>query len=204
MKQHTYSHLIALFPLALAMNVLGETHTAQAYVGNQAFLQSHGAIGVNMAAGDANAQMNARVLSINAGQRRSNAVLSTRQLLDGAPLPEPETTVSHIGSGAFAGASGLISVNQASGAANLQFNGALIGLGIDGSVTTDSLLAATNSGTQANSPLLQDGSRVRVTHIGDGAFKNTKGLVQINQLAGVKNITSNNFTLSILLGTRAE
>lgn len=158
-----------------------------------------GLMGINIAAGDGNAQLNASALAISVGQG-AHSSLQLRQNIDFSALDQAHDSISTIGENAFSNAQGALSVNQVSGVGNAQINAISIGIGIDGaSAITDAQLAATTSG-QATSGV-DDPQYRREARIEGEAFKGSSGLVQVNQLAGTGNATANSFQLRIELGT---
>lgn len=179
--------------------VAHQHYSTQAVIQDMALEGSRGAIGVNIAAGDANAQLNARALAVSIGQGVASATVHAAQrveLLGDAP----DSAVSLIQGNAFSNASGMISVNHASGVANAQVNDIAIGFAIGGVAVTESELSLTVTGQPGGRTTREQTPQHRQASISGSAFEGTTGVVQINQLAGSGNATSNSFGLSVSLG----
>lgn len=174
-------------------------YSTQAVIQDMALEGSVGAIGVNIAAGDSNAQLNARALAVSVGQGVASASIHAAQrveLLGDAP----DSAVSLIQGGAFSNASGMISVNHASGVANAQVNDIAIGFAIGGVAVTESELSLTVTGQPGGLSSREQVQQHREASINGSAFEGASGVVQINQLAGSGNATSNSFGLTVSVG----
>lgn len=168
----------------------------QSVIGANVLSDVRGRAAVNMAAGDSNIQSNAAAVAIgNAG----SALVGIVQSANAGGQNGPGIATAAIGPGAFANASGLVSINQTSGTANAQANTAALGLGTGVEVVADSTLATTISNA---GPALAGtgGARLQGVSISDSAFEGARGLVQVNQSAGSGNATANNFALRIQAG----
>ena len=106
--------------------------------------------------------------------------------------------VSLVTGRAFAGAQGLIAVNQGSGRANLQINAVAIALGISGVALAESELSQSRSDSVFAEDFEPNGARV--AQVSAEAFQNAAGVIQFNQVAGVANTTFNRFGLSVIGG----
>jgi hypothetical protein len=176
--------------------------SAQAIVGANASVSPGAAVGmtgaltVNEAAGLDNAQANQ--LSITDGGAAGNLNLNA-QRASGAPVVT--TARASIGAQAFSHASGAVMVNQSAGAGNIQSNSAQIGTAAIGVETvTDAVLSAAvaANGSQGHPT---EARGIREASIGNAAFANATGLVQVNQTAGAGNVTANSFVLRPPAGT---
>ena len=100
------------------------------------------------------------------------------------------TGISAIEAGAFEGATGMVSVNEAAGLNNVQANQAAIAVSPVGAADTNGAQAATGA--------------ARVPHAGttiaNGAFANVTGALMVNQAAGAANLQRN----SVVLGAAAK
>ena len=175
---------------------------AQASVGANASVAPDAAVGVtggltvNEAAGLDNVQANQ--LTITEGGAAGNFNLNAQHASGAAVVT---TARANIGAQAFSHASGAVMVNQSAGAGNIQSNSAQIGtaaLGVE--AVSDAVLsaaAATNGGR--GRPAGAHG--IREASIGNAAFANATGLVQVNQTAGAGNVTANSFVLRPPAGT---
>lgn len=175
-------------------------YSAQAVISDFALEGSRGVIGVNVVAGDSNAQLNARALAVSVGQGLSATAQIKASQFVGLPDNSPDSATSLIGGSAFSNASGLISVNHASGVGNAQINDIAIGIAVGGIAVTESELSLTVSGQSVSAAAADSGAQHRQVSISDSAFTGSSGVVQINQLAGSGNATSNSFGLSVSLG----
>lgn len=156
----------------------------------------NGVIAVNESAGLNNAQSNQFTIATGTDAGNGNFVAQSA----GANA-RPGNAIAQIGSGAFANMSGAAMVNQSAGMANLQSNSAQIGTAAVGVETVSdgelSAAAATNGG---RGQMVQS-SGIREASIGNSAFRNATGLVQVNQTAGAGNATANSFVLRPPAGT---
>jgi hypothetical protein len=156
----------------------------------------HGAVAVNQAAGDFNQQSNAAAIAISAIEV-SPAGIQIRQRTQANEAGAPGIDEAHITGRAFANTSGWIAINQASGASNAQANNLVIGVGIRGEEATESILAQVLPATEsASTGAANEG--VRAVSIDNTAFEGARGIVQVNQSAGVGNATANNFAFRIV------
>lgn len=103
-----------------------------------------------------------------------------------APVVTGDAT---IGSGAFAGATGAVTINEAAGLNNAQSNQAAIVLGPNGVAATD---VAQSAQARARVPSAQ-------ASIESGALSNVSGVTMVNQAAGAANLQRN----SVVLGAAA-
>jgi len=160
---------------------------------------STGAIGLNIAAGDGNAQLNAGALAVAVGQGVSS-LAQGQQRVELNEIAASSLQRSTIANGALANVAGLVSVNQVSGESNAQANGFAIGLGLEGEVLAEAQLAAEVTGNLSYQQSESGADRSLEARIENGAFNSAKGLVQINQLAGAGNKTANKFALEVSPG----
>lgn len=155
---------------------------------------SSGRIAVNIAAGSNNQQVGDAIIAIGDIAIVTEAV---SQRLSG-PASSDRTTSINVADGAFAGTSGLSSINITAGAQNQMANLALLAIGKSG-VMSDQLLEQSRAPTEPNGATL-DGSlpssNDRIA-IGDTAFGNGSGLIQVNLIGGEGNTSANTFALTI-------
>jgi hypothetical protein len=175
------------------------SYLASSRIGDQAFQGANGALAVNMAAGDLNLQANLRGIA-NGG--RASADLVAVQRLRGNRFDPPLHAVASIGDGAFAGASGMLSINQASGSANTELNTVAASLAQQGiREATDAALAASASSASAGGRAFREPSApatgTRQAVVEATALEGFNGVMQLNQIAGSGNATSNQFGLSV-------
>lgn len=202
-------HMLQSFPLRL-LTLLVCLPAATAQAGSPApgesemsviaahdFSNASGIIGVNEAAGNANQQVNIRAIAVhpNGTAVAGNHVLQT---------PHPEgggagvgQAVTRIGEQAFAGASGIIGINQVGGGGNAQSNGVAIAIGVKGQTVADNVLADSSPVAAGLVKTERSQAARRDLTVADTAFLGTHGIVQLNQTGGVGNNSSNNFALNL-------
>ena len=146
---------------------------------------------MNQAAGDQQQQVNSRAIAIGT---EASASGNLRQSIT-TPADRSMNATSAITGNAFSNGNGALGVNQSAGANNQMINAMRISVSAVPQSIDDSVLS------QQNVALLPDsgatgtsqGSRQDVTS--DQAFTGSRGVIQVNQSAGVGNRMAN--TLSI-------
>jgi hypothetical protein len=151
-----------------------------------AFSRAQGRIAINVSAGERNLQANAMAIAV--GDDVTSAISVTQTIHEGDAPSQAINARAFIESDSFRRSTGAISVNQSAGELNRQSNVVTVGV-TDGSLATDDLLANATAGSARSSGIAYVGRRD--VSIGDGAFSNTTGIVQINQVAGVGNVAAN-------------
>ncbi|MGI2258886.1 hypothetical protein [Shewanella sp. GXUN23E] len=154
-------------------------------IGNQAFQGASGRAAVNMAAGNFNQQANNHAIGQEASVRQSNLLMADDwQAGDGE-------AISSIESMAFAGFTGMLSVNQVSGNQNLQINaGAISSLPTALEDRDLTLVSAMTPGMIADAPAGQ-------TLIAADSLSQAQGVIQLNQISGNSNVAVNQFSLQL-------
>lgn len=105
---------------------------------------------------------------------------------------------AEIGKNSFSNSVGVITVNQSSGYGNAQMNHVGVAVGKVTEVFADSLSAVTIKGPGGNGTMpLPTGSTKNVARVADSAFQGSRGIVQVNQIAGSGNAAANTFALGI-------
>ncbi len=176
-------------------------YLADTRIDGRAFAGANGAIAINLAAGDFNQQTSARSIatgttalaSIDVRQQRGN---------DDATAPDQVSAV--IAGDAFAGASGVASINQASGNANAAFNAVAMSLAQQGIREADddtlSLSAVASAGQQRVSGAGGANTLRRTAAVEATALQGFEGVLQLNQIAGSGNDTGNVLSMSVQTG----
>ncbi|WP_414538914.1 hypothetical protein [Stenotrophomonas forensis] len=163
-----------------------------ARIEGRALAGASGAIAVNQAAGDFNLQANLRGI---ARAERADVAISTQQLQNGnRVLSAPLHAAAHIGGEALAGASGIASINQASGSANTTLNVVSATLARQGiRETDDTALAAEGSALAGGRDSVDRGAATgtRSAGVASTALRGFDGVLQLNQIAGSGNDTAN-------------
>jgi hypothetical protein len=153
--------------------------------------QYTGNFNVNQAAGDQTQQTNTRAIAIGT---HAQATTQVHQRLDSAANPAMSAT-ARIGGSSFSNGNGVLGVNQSAGANNQMANVMRVGISAQPQSIDDSALSQQNVALLPNSGATgaPTGSRQVVTS--DQAFTGSRGVIQVNQSAGVGNRMAN--TLSI-------
>ena len=163
-----------------------------ARIEGRALAGASGAIAVNQAAGDFNLQANLRGI---ARAERADVAISAQQLQNGnRVLSAPLHAAAHIGGEALAGASGIASINQASGSANTTLNVVSATLARQGiRETDDTALAAEGSALAGGRDDTGHGvaTGTRSAGVASTALRGFDGVLQLNQIAGSGNDTAN-------------
>lgn len=154
-------------------------------------VQYRGNFNVNQAAGDQQQQTNVRAIAIGT---QSGASFSVQQRIDTPANPSMNAT-ANIGGTSFSNGNGVLGVNQSAGANNQMANAMRVSISAAPQSVDDSALSQQNVALLPNSGATgaQTGSRQVVTS--DQAFTGSRGIIQVNQSAGVGNRMAN--TLSI-------
>ncbi|HEL4115561.1 TPA: hypothetical protein UM349_000787 [Stenotrophomonas maltophilia] len=170
-----------------------------ARIDGHALAGANGAIAVNQAAGDLNVQANLRGI---AKGDRADVAINARQLQQGnRVLSGPLRATAFIGGDALAGASGIASINQASGIANTTLNVVSATLARQGiRETDDTALAAEGSALAGGRDDTGRGvaTGTRSAGVASTALRGFDGVLQLNQIAGNGNDTANVLGLVVL------
>ncbi|MDX9663582.1 adhesin [Pseudomonas sp. P5_152] len=146
---------------------------------------------MNQAAGDQQQQINNRAIAIGS---EAGATGSISQKIT-TPADRSMNASSSIGGNSFSNGNGALGVNQSAGANNQMINAMRISVSAAPQSIDDSALSQQNVALLPNSGATgtSQGSRQVVTS--DQAFTGSRGVIQVNQSAGVGNRMAN--TLSI-------
>lgn len=192
MKKFQANLLVSLMaPAIISTAMISNVYAGDGLIINQtnisgnAFSDSRGVIGVNMAAGDENAQVNARAIVIGEGSPVLADLNIQQRIHNKLTLGSPSYNLDYIGDDAFAGSAGIISVNQTAGSGTAQANFVSIGIGGGNAVQASPEQLLMSYGRMEGS---LEGYEGRRSDIIDGnAFSGSHGLVQVNQSAGSAN-----------------
>ncbi|OCK47770.1 hypothetical protein BA766_06905 [Stenotrophomonas maltophilia] len=163
-----------------------------ARIDGHALAGASGAIAVNQAAGDLNLQANLR--GIAHGGRADVAISAQQQQRGNRVLSAPMEASALIGGNALAGASGIASINQASGIANTTLNVVSATLARQGiRESDDTALAAEGSALAGGRDDAGRGvaTGTRSAGVASTALRGFDGVLQLNQIAGSGNDTAN-------------
>ncbi|MFF5867232.1 adhesin [Pseudomonas sp. NPDC012596] len=153
--------------------------------------QYQGNFSVNQAAGDLQQQANARAIATG---REAAASTQIRQRQQSIVDPNIGASASIQGD-AFSHGSGALGVNQSAGASTQQANALRISLSTQPQSIDDSVLLQQNVALINSSDPADTSPGYRQVTTGDQAFTGSRGVIQLNQSAGVGNQTAN--TLSV-------
>lgn len=161
-------------------------------IDSEALSGSRGRIALNAAAGLNNQQANAASVAIGS---HSTTFASVGQSAPDTVLRSSSVdNQAWILNGVMGAAHGLLSINQASGDQNRQSNTMRVEIA-DVATSSDDVLAATVSGQPAAPRPAANPTGRREVGIAEGAFSGANGIVQINQAAGMQNVTANTVQL---------
>ena len=161
--------------------------------------QNHqGVLMLNQAAGDDQQQANVRAIAIGSGANaQATATANVRQNTDNSLVnPAGIDARATIGGSSFANSRGVVGVNQGAGSGNQQINALWIASGLpqgldDSALAQQSVRPSNISGAAE----LQSGERI--VALDDSAFGSSRGVVQLNQSAGVGNRSINSLGIRI-------
>ena len=149
-----------------------------------------GVISINQAAGTQQQQNNSRSIAI--GGQATNVTL---QRVGGNVDPALNAKAAIQGS-AFTNGNGVLGINQSAGANNQSINAVRVSLNPGPQSIDDSVLLQQNTTQLTDSGLTPaTGSRQVVTS--DQAFTGSRGVIQVNQSAGVGNRVANTLGITI-------
>jgi hypothetical protein len=153
---------------------------------------------VNVAAGVTNQQANAALMSAG---RIATGFGTVSQTMGDAPDSKGRLS-SSVAPNSFAGSSGWLAINGAAGSGNQQANLAIIALGTTGAAISDTALSqARASHEPTGGSDTGAGANDRHVAVGDGAFANSSGLIQVSLIGGDRNSSANVLALSATGGT---
>lgn len=184
---------VAIIAALLAPSAFAQS--AHAVIDAGVGANSQGRIAVNQAAGAGNAQANLAAL---AHAQEGLGLADTHSDQRATNTRRAVAADAAIGGGAFDGVSGALSLNQAAGDSNLQLNTLSIGSGGASLVALadDAALADTaTTGTSTERTATATPDRRAVIDL--DAFRGSQGVVQVNQTAGVGNLSTNAIVLQL-------
>ena len=146
---------------------------------------------MNQAAGDQQQQVNSRAIAIGTEATASG---NLRQTIT-TPADRSMNATSAITGNAFSNGNGALGVNQSAGANNQMINAMRISVSAVPQSIDDSVLSQQNVALLPDSGATGTSQGSRQVAISDQAFTGSRGVIQVNQSAGVGNRMAN--TLSI-------
>ncbi|WP_068827882.1 hypothetical protein [Pseudomonas sp. BMS12] len=147
---------------------------------------------INQAAGDQHQQINARAISAGDHGSASTSLVQGHGASSGAAIDAR----ARILGASFTNGSGVAGINQSAGVGNQQINAFRLATdaapeSLDDSVLQQNAAPATLSGMGV------PGSGERMVELDDRAFAGSRGVVQLNQSAGIGNRTANNLSIRV-------
>lgn len=157
---------------------------------------ANGSIKVNQAAGDLNLQANLH--SMANGEQASASVRSLQQRQSNL-FNSPMQATAVIGGNALAGASGIASINQASGGGNAELNSVTATLAAQGirEASDEAMASSEVLASAGGQPTVTDPRATRRVGVEASALRGFDGVLQLNQIAGSGNATENRFSISV-------
>jgi hypothetical protein len=187
------SRSLLLFTLLGCTSVMADSGVSSVYTATlqDCATQYRGNFNVNQAAGEQQQQANVRAIAIGT---QAGASTSVQQKITTPANPSMDATAS-IGGTSLSNGNGVLGVNQGAGANNQMANAMRISISAAPQAIDDSALSQQNVALLPNAGATgtPNGSRQVVTS--DQAFTDSRGVIQVNQSAGVGNRMAN--TLSI-------
>ncbi len=205
MCRQTFVFLIVAAASAFSASVLAAPdvlagNTLQSLISDNAMSGVHGAIMTNMAAGSNNLQANvASIIMSPNGQGVVAPSTAVRQTAGGAAQDDENVKSAEISGHAFSGTTGIMAINQASGANNAESNQLGIVLGATQQVANN-VLASNLSGLTATNASKTTKEEVSSVAVANTAFKGAGGIAQVNQVSGSGNASANSFALGVAPG----
>ena len=156
--------------------------SGQGYVGNMS---------INQAAGDQQQQANARAIASGGQASATTHIKQTTSAVANATM----NARASIQGNSFSNGSGALGINQSAGANNQQANAMRLTTSAQPLSVDDSALSQQNVALAKSSDSVGSAPGNRQVNTSDQAFTGSRGLIQLNQSAGVGNHMGN--TLSV-------
>ncbi|AZE99872.1 Fap amyloid fibril minor component [Pseudomonas orientalis] len=153
--------------------------------------QYEGVLSINQAAGSRQQMSNSRAIVLG-GQ----ATTVNIQKLDGKVDPSLNAKAAILGT-SFTNGNGVLGINQSAGANNQSINAVRISLNPGPQSIDDSVLLQQNTTTLATDSGLTSTTGSRQVVTSDQAFTGSRGVIQVNQSAGVGNRVANTLGITI-------
>ncbi|MES2868617.1 MAG: adhesin [Pseudomonadota bacterium] len=181
----------------LIATLLASAHVLAASTNNADINNSganyQGNITINQAAGDQQQQVNSRAIAIGTQVNTSTTIT---QSLNTRADPSLNARVTIQGN-SFSNGNGVIGINQSAGANNQMINAVRIGISAQPQGIDDSVLSQQNVALLPNSGTASPVTGSRQVANSDQAFTGSRGVVQLNQSAGVGNRMANTLNIRV-------
>lgn len=170
--------------------------SADSRIDGEVLAAANGSLKLNQAAGDLNLQANLHGFATG---RQAAVAVDARQQHASEAFDNPLQASALIAGNVLAGASGIASINQASGSGNSELNAVLVTLAAQGireatdeAMATSSLLASAGGQSIAVDPRAS-----RRLGVEASALRGFEGVLQLNQIAGSGNATANSISMAV-------
>lgn len=188
MREHLLFSIVLL-----SLSVQADSMSASIDASGQAY---QGNLSVNQAAGLLQQQVNARALAVGVDGVSTNTIVQRQEKLPQHVVPLD--TQASITGDSFRNGSGMVGVNQAAGMANQQINSASVALiaapeSLDDSVLAQSVTRPNDSVSTVPTPAGE-----RRVDMSNEAFAGSRGVVQLNQSAGIGNRSANHLSIRVV------
>ncbi len=150
-----------------------------------------GNLNINQAAGDALQQANVKAIAIGTEGQASTQIRQRNDFRANSALDAHAS----INGNAFSNGNGMLGINQSAGAATQQANAVRISISAIAQSIDDSILSQQNVSLANSSDATDHTPGSRQVTTSDQAFTGSRGVIQLNQSAGVGNRMAN--TLSV-------
>ena len=191
MRQLMMISLLIASPLLLADQALPQMD-AQIQDSGQRF---NGNFSLNQAAGLSHQQINSRVISVD---DRADSPSTLKQSLEIVPGSATGAQAhARIEGASFSQGNGVLGINQSAGIGNQHINAFRITLGVAPESLDDSVLSQ-NVTRPPVSGIAVPKNGERSVAISDDAFAGSRGVVQLNQSAGIGNASANNLSIRVV------
>lgn len=178
---------LLLFALLGSASAMADNTT----VVNNSGQQYEGVLSINQAAGNQQQMSNSRAVAL--GGQATNVDI---QNLNGKVDPSLNAKAAIQGS-SFTNGNGVLGINQSAGANNQSVNAVRISLNPGPQSIDDSVLLQQNTTTLATDSGLTSTTGSRQVVTSDQAFTGSRGVIQVNQSAGVGNRVANTLGITI-------
>ena len=158
---------------------------------NNSGQQYEGVLSINQAAGNQQQMSNSRAVAL--GGQATNVDI---QRVDGKVDPSLNAKAAIQGT-SFINGNGVLGINQSAGANNQSINAVRISLNPGPQSIDDSVLLQQNTTTLATDSGLTSTTGSRQVVTSDQAFTGSRGVIQVNQSAGVGNRVANTLGITI-------
>ncbi|SDR26965.1 hypothetical protein SAMN04490186_4575 [Pseudomonas grimontii] len=177
--------------LVLALLASAPAFADDTAVINNSGKQYQGVVSINQAAGNQQQMSNSRAIAL--GGQATNVNI---QRLDGSVDPSLNAKAAIQGS-SFTNGNGVLGINQSAGANNQTINAVRISINPGPQSIDDSVLLQQNTTTLATDSGLTPTTGSRLVVTSDQAFTGSRGVIQVNQSAGVGNRVANTLGITI-------